>query len=121
MRQAEIPLFLLDLIVASNPLFLPPAGSLAGGDSTVERVDMPAVPIRIVLDPGMREHREHELAFAVADIFFHLVDHLKNLTIHFLSLSFLLVLFIFFMNHIGDIIRNGLTYITAEICYFLYT
>ena len=64
MTLREIPLFLLNLIVASDPLFLPSAGSLAGGDGAVKRVDMPAEAVGILPDPGMREHRQHELSLA---------------------------------------------------------
>lgn len=65
MRQAEIHLFLLDLIVASDPLFLPPSGGFAGGNGAVQGVDFPTVAVSVILDPGMREHRQHELALAV--------------------------------------------------------
>ena len=74
MRQAEIPLFLLDIVVASDPFFLPSAGSLAGGNSTVKRVDSPAVTVRILPDPGMWEHRQHELALAVCQDFQQLLE-----------------------------------------------
>ena len=55
------------LIVASNPLFLPSPGGLAGGDGSIQRMDLPAVAVGIVPDAGMREHGEHKLALAVCE------------------------------------------------------
>lgn len=49
-------------IVRYDPLLLPTARDLRGRDRAFDAMDLPAVLCGAAFDPGMREHRQHELA-----------------------------------------------------------